>query len=580
MRRNLWGVAGAVVCLIGLLAGGQPATDVVKLTVEPSEIEVPAGGTAEIVVWVDISPGWHVNAHEPSLPTLIPTELELLGLPGLELAEVSYPEPIYERFDFAGQELAVYEGAFSVRAKVAASPEAVGAGQLGLVLNYQACDYEVCLPPASARAFAHVQIGPPVAGAETDAQASTDPLADNIVARLVRERSVMLALAVVFVLGLGLNLTPCVYPMIPITVGFFGQQASGRGGRLLGMALAYQLGIVLTYASLGVVAGLTGGLFGAALQSPAVLVAVAAVIVILAFSLLGAYQLKPPVAITRRIGGRAGFGLLGALTMGALAGLVAAPCVGPVTVALLAFVGATQDPWLGLGLFGSLALGLGAPYVALALLSGRLSRLPRTGGWTLWVERLLGWIMLGLALYFVRPLLPEPWFAWLGAGLALAGAVYLVVFAARGHGGRLLGLLRAGAAVLGVALAVWIMWPTAVEGGGIAWQPYSDALLHEGSDSPVLIYFYADWCIPCREMERTTFQDEMVLKGLHAVRPVKADLTRAGDPQAQAIVARYGVRGVPTFVLLGSGGEELTRHSGALSSEAFLRFLNAAAPSG
>ncbi|MFP3870984.1 MAG: protein-disulfide reductase DsbD domain-containing protein [Syntrophobacteria bacterium] len=269
-------MAVALVCVLWAMAGAQPPRDVVDLRVEPEEIEVPAGGALEVVVHAEITPGWHVNAHEPSLPTLIPTELSLEGHPGIGLEEVAYPEPVHHRFGFAEEELAVYEDAFAIRARIVASPEAAGAGTLSWVLNYQACDDEVCLPPTSAEAATRVQIGP-AAGEEPGAHGASQALADNMVARLVGERGMLLALAVVFVLGLGLNLTPCVYPMIPITVGYFGQQAGGRGRRTVLMALSYQLGIVVTYSALGTAAALTGRLLGSVLQSPAVLAGVAGV---------------------------------------------------------------------------------------------------------------------------------------------------------------------------------------------------------------------------------------------------------------------------------------------------------------
>ncbi|MFO8034379.1 MAG: cytochrome c biogenesis protein CcdA [Candidatus Bipolaricaulota bacterium] len=573
MRGRAWCLGLLVLGLAVTFGWAQNPSDVVQLSLEHDEIELPAGGTAEITVLVDVTPGWHVNAHEPTLPTLIPTELALEGPPGVRLLEVEYPEPYYEHFGFAGQELAVYEDEFPLVARIAADDEAAGTGDIVFRLNYQACDNEVCLPPASAEATAALRIGPPAREVD-DRRPPADPLAENTVARLVGERGMLLALAVVFVLGLGLNLTPCVYPMIPITVGYFGQQAGGQGRRTVLMALFYQLGIVITYSALGTAAALTGRLLGAVLQSPAVLAGVAGVMVLLALSLLGLYQIRPPAALTRAITGRARSGVPGALAMGLVAGVVAAPCVAPVSAALLAYVGATGNPWVGLSMFGALSLGLGVPYVGLALLSGRLKRLPQGGMWTVWVERLLGVVLLGVALYFLSPILPGQVARWGGAALALAGGGYLGWLAVRGRTGWALSALRMSAFGGGIAAAVLLLLPAGA-GGGLAWEPYSPAAVQEAQE-PVLLYFYADWCAPCREMSHTTFRNEQVLAAAGEVALVRVDLTHGGDSDAEEFTRRHGVWGVPTFVLLDGSGEELSRAEGYQGATAFLALLEGA----
>jgi len=567
-------VAGVLFAL-ATVAGAQSGAELVSLSVDPEVIELPAGGTARVTVLVDITPPWYVNAHEPSLDTLIPTELSLKDAPpGVELRAVEYPEPFLKEFAFAGQELAVYEDEFVLEAKIAAAPEAVGSGELVFGLSFQACDDKVCLMPATVETTAAFALGPP---AEDDDEAEPGvaaPPEDNMVGRLVGERGLPIALGVVFVLGLGLNLTPCVYPMVPITVGYFSQQTAGRGRRTLLMALSYQLGIVLTYSALGTAAALTGRLLGAVLQSPWVLAGVAGVMVTLALSLLGLYQIRPPARLTRAVTGRARSGIPGALAMGLVAGVVAAPCVAPVSAALLAYVGATGDPWIGLGMFGTLSLGLGVPYVGLALASGHLRRLPRTGMWTVWVERLLGVVLLGVALYFVSPLLPPAATRGAAAALAVGGGTYLGWVAVRGRTGWILSGLRLAAFGGGLAVAVMVFFPGA-GGAELPWNPYAPERVAE-AEGPVLLYFYADWCAPCREMSTSTFQDERVIAAGEEVSLVRADLTRRGDDDVDALVAEYGVWGVPTFILLDDSGGEIARAEGYLGAGAFLELLEKA----
>ncbi len=416
--------------LLYLLAGavclpqGMSPESVVSLETPPY-IEIPRGGEASLVITVYIEPGWHINAAGVDQEPLIPTALTFDAPEHISVGEPEFPEPIREELPWAGRTLALYADRIEVAVPLRASPDAPpGEGVLQGKLRYQACSGDVCLPPAEktfAVGFRIVEgVGelPPLVDLGGEGAAGGNPIAT-----LIRERGLFLALLAVFLLGLGLNLTPCVYPMVPITVAYFGGIEGGTL-RTLGMALSYLLGLAVIYSGLGVLAAATGKLFGEVLQRPWVWWLAAAVMVAMALSFLGLYHLRAPSFLTRRLpkGGRGG--PVGALLMGAFAGVVAAPCVGPATVALLSYVGITQDVGLGFALFFALALGLGSPYVALALFSQRLSRLPRTGVWTVWVERLLGFVLLGLALYFAD--YSEPLREHAEAGEARA------VFAARG----------------------------------------------------------------------------------------------------------------------------------------------------
>ncbi len=217
-------------------------------------------------------------------------------------------------------------------------------------------------------------------------------------------KSLPILLGLVFVSGLALNLTPCVYPLIPITLGFFSRQAGGSKGGTFGLALAYVLGMSATYSALGVFAALSGSLFGVWLQKPAVLVAIAAIVLALALSMFGLFEIQAPHFITDRTGSKSG--AVGALTMGFFVGFVAAPCIGPFVLSLLTYVAARGSAPLGLGLFFTLAMGLGLPYLVLGTASGSLKALPRSGEWMTAVRRVFGFALVALAVYFLRPLLP------------------------------------------------------------------------------------------------------------------------------------------------------------------------------
>ena len=200
----------------------------------------------------------------------------------------------------------------------------------------------------------------------------------------------------IFAGGIALNLTPCVYPLIPITVSYFGGR-SGRGvGRLLIHAGGYIGGLAFTNSLLGVVAAMTGGLMGVMLQNPAVLVLVAAILLFFASSLFGFWELRLPVSLTQAAS-KSYTGYFGSLFMGVTLGIVAAPCIGPFVLGLLTWVASMGNPYLGFIIFFTLSLGLGLPLFFLAMFSGQIAKLPRSGEWMLWVRKLMGWVLVGMA---------------------------------------------------------------------------------------------------------------------------------------------------------------------------------------
>ncbi len=366
------------------------------------------------------------------------------------------------------------------------------------------------------------------------------------------------ALGGIFLGGMALNLTPCVYPLLPITVSYFGG-ASGRGrGRLIAHGLLYILGLALTNSILGVAAALTGGLMGAALQSPFVLLTVAGVLVAFALSLFGFWEIRLPGAVTRAAS-RSYAGYFGSLFMGLTLGLVAAPCIGPFVLGLLTWVASRGSAWFGFLVFFTLSLGLGLPLFVLALFSGSLNRLPRSGEWLLWVRKAMGWVLLGLAVYFLRPLLPEIWAIGLMAAVALAAAVHLGWLDKSTATFRAFGWLKTVAGILGLVVAAWLISAFVLRGPGVAWQSYSEELLQTArvQQKPVIIDFSAEWCSPCRELEEITFHHpEVVRTARQDFLMVKVDLTGKTDAQQARVVNRFHVKGVPTVVFLDRRGME------------------------
>jgi thiol:disulfide interchange protein DsbD len=547
--RLAWVLVAATVLAARPAAAADPVTATLRLE----------GGRA--VVEMTIASGWHVNGHAPRDRFLVPTTLDLTPPPGVRAGEVQYPTPVEKTLEFSeGKALQLYEGRIRLEAPLDGTP--ADGTRLRATLRYQACDATTCLAPRTIELTADV---PRAAPAGTT---SGTPGADEVAGWIARFGWTG-TLAWVVLLGMALNLTPCVYPLISVTVAFFG----GRTGHERGVGLnaaAYVAGICVTFAGLGATAALTGSLFGGALQQPAVLGGIAALMVVLAVSNFGLYQIRMPAGVMQWAS-RTGEGVLGCFFMGLTMGVVAAPCIGPIVVALLLYVGARQSIVEGLALFFALGLGLGVPYLALALLAERLRRLPRSGAWLEWMERLFGFLLLGLALHFATPLLPPPLVRALFALLLITGGLVLgLVGTVRSP------VLRRVRAAAGIAVAVagLSVLRSSETAAGIAWADFSEQALVEARSAgrPVLIDFQAVWCLPCREMERTTFRDPTVVQSAAAFATLKADVTEQDD-RTTALMSRFAVPGVPTYVLLDARGDERRRFVGYVAAPEFERAL-------
>jgi len=512
---------------------GGPQADVTVtnlLSVDKLAVNTPF----RMAVIIDVGKPWHINANPANVEGLIPTTLTLQPPSGVVIDRIVYPKGVTTKVTWSDEPVALYTGHAVIfgdgHVKADATP---GLVKIEGSLRYQACNDSICIAPISVPIVLETEIVPesqklqPIhpdifgSASESAPPVASVPLkplvtagttgADSSIATLVRQRGWFVTILIVFLGGLALNLTPCVYPMIAITVSYFGGQGGERStGRAFASSLVYCLGIVLTYSTLGLIAALTGSLFGSALQSPVLLVGIGLLLVALALSMFGLYELQPPQALMQKATGLSSkAGHIGVFFLGAVIGIIAAPCLAPFVVALLAFVGQSGNPWLGWWLFFALALGLGLPYVVLGTFSGLLSRLPKSGTWMVKVKMVFGVALIGVAVWITSPL-------WLDTVMP--------------------------------------------QGGGIAFEPYSAGKVQQAAAAhrPVMIDFSAEWCGPCRKMERTTFRDNRVVDEAKDFVMLKADLTKEGTPDVEKLRKDFGIWGVPTLVFIGPDGREHT----------------------
>ncbi|MEM7402883.1 MAG: cytochrome c biogenesis protein CcdA [Myxococcota bacterium] len=400
-----------------------------------------------------------------------------------------------------------------------------------------------------------------------------------------------------FIAGLLSAFSPCVYPLIPITLGVMqGVGVSGNAWRGLRLCLAYVAGMVLLFCVLGIVSASAGMLLGAALQHPWLLCAMAAFFFLMACSLLGAFELSLPIWLSQILSQVGGAGYWGAFLMGLVAGVLAAPCSGPVLAVILSLVAQQADRGVGIVLMSSYALGLGLPFLLLGTFSYAASKLPKSGPWMVCVKHVLAICILCVAIYYLQlgiPLLADELeMIALSNPLPIAAVALmmaaLVVWNTTWRRARVALFVRViSATTLAVALwlaGIWaqqlqqrshtrLQWHTIAQQDAVLQRAQQLLATAQQAKQPVIISFSARWCAACRMFERTTLSNSRVARALQHVMRIKVDLT-LDHPDLRRLKQRYDVHAVPTTLLLQPGSNHvLERVSGFMPPGQLLRLL-------
>ncbi len=626
MRKNqaLLFVVFLLILQISLLPG-QSFYDMKYMTVSGKvspEKAIP-GSTVDVLVTANIEPEYHVNSNKPTEEYLIPTIVKFEPIENVSFGKINYPEPEMATFSFSEEELSVYQGDVTFSVKLILSDKfPVGKSIIKGTLSFQACNDQNCFAPTDENFEILVEVeadekvvlqevkesaeeptpqviektepettivefeehGPTQLSQESEqAEQVSTPAArfttDELKAKKIIEKGLPYAIIAFFIFGLALNLTPCVYPVIPLTVGYFGGQSGRSKGSSFVMALFYVVGIAIIFAILGLISGLAGKQWGFLFQNPWFVIVVTTIILAMAASMFGAFEITVPSWLTSSLG-KSREGNIGALVMGLTVGVVIAPCAAGIIIGLVGLVAKLGIVAKGTLLFFIMGLGLGLPYLILATFSGLLTKLPQSGMWMVWVRKLFGVLLVGVALYFF---LPQAKHIYDQQGFFFG---LLAIF-----GGLLLGFLdhapgytknfKIGRSIFGVLMIFFGIFlvnkAIHAKSSELNWIHYQNETIEElrAEGKPIFIDFYADWCAPCKEMDRTTFKDQRVIEISKQINMVKVDCT-APDENIKKFMGQFDVTGMPTLVFIDKNGKEVfeMREIGYLGADGFLEKVN------
>lgn len=461
------------------------------------------GARMPVTLKVTLAEGF--SAYDDKLK-IIPVSPE-----GLEVDEIQ-AKPLVEFMDFAKQKHRGIQKEATLTTFIDL-PKTIKEGftEIQFELQYVACTQKICLPITKVPVAIPVQqmapgftmsVNSPYKSSATDAQLMTSKSFEFF--------SVW-GFLLIFAIGFVTSLTPCVYPLIPITLAVIGARSEKKTTAFL-ISLVYVVGMSLTYAMLGLIAAQTGGLFGQWLSHPAVIITFAVLFFLMALSLFGLFEIRAPHFITQRLTSKQNStGILGTFIAGLIAGVIASPCVGPVLVSILAFISQTKNLWAGFFMLFTFGMGIGVLFLILGTFSSLLKKLPRSGVWMHRIKIFMGVVMLGLSFWYLKPLIPG--------------------FSAESS-------------------------KTASEKFQNGWQPYSNELVEQAQaeGKPVIIDFFADWCAACVELDKHTFNKPEFLEESKKFVLLKVDATESFEGLDE-LQKKYEVYGLPTIAFINKKGE-------------------------
>lgn len=569
----------AVIIFAGFCLGSPVTAATVQVETFHSQDRYQAGGSYPVILKLNISEGWYIHSFADEGGYLIPTSLKVDGVSGIKFQDLRFPSPENRKFDYAPDPINVYSGRILIKAVIEIDTDvSPGEHVIRGFLSYQACSLTACRPPENIPVDIPLQVVQPgtsvtvlnrdiFKSAEQQENQRSDQAEDIFNAGL------LLSLFGIFLGGMALNLTPCIYPLIPITVSYFSGKSEKVKSHVIMHGLFYILGLSITNSILGVSASLSGNLLGSALQNPILLVIVACIMIFMGLSFFGVWEIRLP-GILARATRRNYSGYFGTFFMGLTLGVVAAPCLGPFILGLLTYVGQRGDPVLGFLYFFILSIGMGLPLTVLAIFSGAIDRLPRSGDWMIWVKKVMGWVLLGMAMYMISPLIHSYTAKTiLTAAIFIVAGIHLGWIDKTGKTVKPFLYVKVIIGILAVLSGLIYFVSSNLSREEISWVEYDEAVIAGAAKDgvPLILDFYADWCTPCREMDKQVLSDPEIVRLSQNLIAMRLDLTQRHENQDE-LLKQYKVRGVPTVIFINRDGieEEGLRIEALVSRAEFL----------
>ncbi len=538
-------------------SGTQDLTVTSVSTVEPWQ----AGRNQEIKIDIGLPHGFHAYADQFKVLNISPSDF---SIGSLSLA----PETeFFDKYTNKNRK-GIFESGF-IKLVVEAPTSLAGPNQkVSFDLRYQICSETICylLQTKIIEVLTNENLSA-TGSAITAPVQSTFSLFQSLDKLL--QSSLLLAFISVFLAGILTSFTPCIFPMLPITVSVLGYNAE-KNSRMQNLlrALSYVFGIAITYSSLGVIAALTGSLFGSMLTNKYVLSGLVLLFFAMAFSMWGFYEMQSPAFIRNKLGSGKSHGLVGAFMMGLAAGIVASPCVGPVLVSILTFVSTTKNVLLGFSLLFTFALGLGLLFIVIGLFSSTLNLLPKSGPWMDAIKFVLGAAMWGAALYYAQFLISPRLWMLLVATSFMALAIWKGAFNFKNKNYLKRSILLAIFIFSSAVLVVTLFKPSYIlksktqdasdnsKNIQSSWMTYSnEALLTAKQDKkPVMIDFFAEWCGACHELDEKTFSTLEFKELSKSFTLLKFDATNDSS-EVKEVLKKYDIKGLPTVMFFNAQGE-------------------------
>lgn len=565
-----------------------------EMAVEPDVDTVLKYEEGKILFKLSLEENYHITDLKHKFFKIELTENEFL-----QITKVEFPKGV------PFQDEVVFQGDIDVKVYVKQLKEVTEPIALKFNVHYQICQekpQELCYPPSSTeydlkvtRSFEEAKAG---AGAGSSEEAGGDrgkrddesfsQWVERIIKQELEKKSFLLFL-LVFVAGFLTSLTPCVYPVIPIVMGYIGTRSGNKKLKGLYLSMFFVLGLSLVYSVFGVIAASTGTMMGVSFQNPVVVIVIAAIFIVMGLSLAGFFEIPVPTSISSRVQSGHKSEVIGSIIVGGVSGIIAAPCVGPVLIALLSWISQTGNVLLGFWLTFTFSLGLSVIFLIVGTFSGVVSAMPKGGGWMNYVKYFFSLLLLGGGIYFLTTIAAD-WFSNLLWGVFLiAAAVFMGIFKPFDEDeelkGKLFKLLLVLILLTGAFLFVKSLemkyFPTkyaAAVSEEKAHLPWIGDLeegkrVAQAENKIMMIDTYADWCVACKELDEYTFSTAEVAERLKGFALVKLDFTSKSEAN-EALRKSLGVIGMPTVIFFNPDGSEINRFSGFKKKDEFLQFLD------